>query len=396
MKSNNALIVILGTVTLDAVGIGLVMPVLPGLLRDIVHSDSIASHYGVLLALYALMQFLCAPVLGALSDRFGRRPVLLASLLGATIDYAIMATTPVLWILYAGRIVAGITGATGAVAGAYIADITDGEDRARHFGLMSACFGVGMVAGPVAGGLLGAISLHAPFLAAAVLNGLNLLLGCFLMQESHKGERRPMPLRALNPVSSFRWARGMTIVAALMTVFFIMQLVGQVPAALWVIFGEDRFRWSATMIGLSLAVFGILHALAQAFVTGPATKRFGEKQAIIAGMAADALGYVLLAFATRGWMAFPIMILLASGGIGMPALQAMLSRQVDDDHQGQLQGSLAALTSLTSIIGPLIFTAIYAASASTWNGLAWIVGAALYLVCLPALRRGAWSRATST
>ena len=242
------------------------------------------------------MQFLCAPVLGALSDRFGRRPVLLASLLGATIDYAIMATTPVLWILYAGRIVAGITGATGAVAGAYIADITDGEDRARHFGLMSACFGVGMVAGPVAGGLLGAISLHAPFLAAAVLNGLNLLLGCFLMQESHKGERRPMPLRAFNPVSSFRWARGMTIVAALMTVFFIMQLVGQVPAALWVIFGEDRFRWSATMIGLSLAVFGILHALAQAFVTGPATKRFGEKQAIIAGMAADALGYVLLAF----------------------------------------------------------------------------------------------------
>lgn len=140
----------------------------------------------------------------------------------------------------------------------------------------------------------------------------------------------------------------------------------------------------------------ILHALAQAFVTGPATKRFGEKQAIIAGMAADALGYVLLAFATRGWMAFPIMILLASGGIGMPALQAMLSRQVDDDHQGQLQGSLAALTSLTSIIGPLIVTAIYAASASTWNGLAWIVGAALYLVCLPALRRGAWSRATST
>ncbi|HBO9824774.1 tetracycline resistance MFS efflux pump, partial [Neisseria gonorrhoeae] len=214
--------------------------------------------------------------------------------------------------------------------------------------------------------------------------------------ESHKGERRPMPLRAFNPVSSFRWARGMTIVAALMTVFFIMQLVGQVPAALWVIFGEDRFRWSATMIGLSLAVFGILHALAQAFVTGPATKRFGEKQAIIAGMAADALGYVLLAFATRGWMAFPIMILLASGGIGMPALQAMLSRQVDDDHQGQLQGSLAALTSLTSIIGPLIVTAIYAASASTWNGLAWIVGAALYLVCLPALRRGAWSRATST
>ncbi len=181
----------------------------------------------------------------------------------------------------------------------------------------------------------------------------------------------------------------MTVVAALMAVFFIMQLVGQVPAALWVIFGEDRFHWDATTIGISLAAFGILHSLAQAMITGPVAARLGERRALMLGMIADGTGYILLAFATRGWMAFPIMVLLASGGIGMPALQAMLSEQVDEERQGQLQGSLAALTSLTSIVGPLLFTAIYAASITTWNGWAWIAGAALYLLCLP----GAASRA---
>ncbi|EFT9070745.1 tetracycline efflux MFS transporter Tet(A) [Salmonella enterica] len=393
MKPNRPLIVILSTVALDAVGIGLIMPVLPGLLRDLVHSNDVTAHYGILLALYALMQFACAPVLGALSDRFGRRPVLLVSLAGAAVDYAIMATAPFLWVLYIGRIVAGITGATGAVAGAYIADITDGDERARHFGFMSACFGFGMVAGPVLGGLMGGFSPHAPFFAAAALNGLNFLTGCFLLPESHKGERRPLRREALNPLASFRWARGMTVVAALMAVFFIMQLVGQVPAALWVIFGEDRFHWDATTIGISLAAFGILHSLAQAMITGPVAARLGERRALMLGMIADGTGYILLAFATRGWMAFPIMVLLASGGIGMPALQAMLSRQVDEERQGQLQGSLAALTSLTSIVGPLLFRAIYAASITTWNGWAWIAGAALYLLCLPALRRGLWSGA---
>ncbi|AZE79497.1 Tet(A)/Tet(B)/Tet(C) family tetracycline efflux MFS transporter [Pseudomonas synxantha] len=392
MKSNKALIVLLNTVALDAVGIGLIMPVLPGLLRDLTHSNDVTAHYGALLALYASMQFVCASVLGALSDRFGRRPVLLVSLAGAALDYAIMATAPFLWVLYIGRIVAGITGATGAVAGAYIADITDGADRARHFGYMSACFGFGMIAGPVLGGLLGRMSSQAPFFVAAALNGLNFLMGCFLLPESHTGKRRPLSAETLNPLASFRWARGMAVVVALLAVFFTVQLVGQVPAALWVIFGEDRFHWDATMIGISLAAFGILHSLAQAIFTGPVVARLGEKWALILAMIADGTGYILLASATQGWMAFPIMILLASGGIGMPALQAILSRQVDEEHQGQLQGSLAALTSLTSIVGPLVFTAIYAASTTTWNGWVWIAGAALYLICLPALRRGLWGK----
>ena len=385
MKSNPALGVLFSTVALDAADVGLVMPVVPGLLRELAAAGDVATHYGVLLALYALMQFVCAPMLGALSDRFGRHPVLLVSLAGAAVDYAIMATAPVLWVLYIGRVVAGVTGATSAVAGAYIADVTEGDARARHFGFMNACFGIGMIAGPAIGGLVGGMSPHAPFWAAAVLNGLNFLAGAFLLPESHKGERGPIALTAFNPLASFRWAQGMTVVAALMAVFFVMQLVGQVPAALWVIFGEDRFHWNAAMTGVSLATFGVLHALAQALATGPAIARLGEKRALIAGMLADGAGYVLLAFATQGWMAFAIMILLASGGIGMPALQATLSRRVDEAHQGRLQGSLAALGSAASIIGPLGFTAIHAASAATWTGWPWIAGAALYLLCWPAV-----------
>lgn len=387
MRGGHAL-VILSTVALDAMGMGLVMPVLPGLLRGLVQSDDIAGHYGALLAAYALMQFLCAPVLGALSDRYGRRPILLLSLAGATIDYLIMATTPTLLVLVLGRLVAGITGATGAVAGACIADLTQGGERARYYGLLSACFGIGMMAGPVIGGLMGGISPHAPFLAAAILNGLNFLTACFLLPESHAGERRPLSLKTLLPAASFLWARGKTAVIALMAVFFVMQLVGQVPATLWVIYGEDRYQWDAATVGISLAAFGALHALVQALATGPVTARLGEKRALLLGMAADALGYVLLAFATRGWMAFPVMILLAAGGIGMPALQAMLSAQVDQERQGQLQGALAALSSLSSILGPLAVTAVYAASPNGWSGWVWIAGAGLYAACLPALRRG--------
>lgn len=391
MKSNKALIVIFSTVTLDAVGIGLILPVLPSLLREMAESNDVTVHYGILIALYALMQFACGPMLGALSDRIGRRPILLISLAGSTVDYFIMAMAPSLWVLYMGRIIAGITGANGAVAGAYVADITNIEERARYFGLVSACFGFGMVAGPTLGGLMGGISSHAPFFAAAVLSGLSLLMGYFFLPESHIGIRRPLTCEDLSPFASLRWARGTTVVTSLMVIYLVMQLVGQIPAALWVIFGEDRFHWDSTTVGLSLAAFGTLHSLVQAVMTGTLIARLGEEWSLILGMLADGMGYILLAFVTQGWMVFPIIILLASGGIGMPALQSMLSRQVDPEHQGRLQGSLAAFASLTSIIGPLIFTAIYAASVETWTGWVWVAGASLYLICIPALRRGLWS-----
>lgn len=392
MKPNRPLIVILSTVALDAVGIGLIMPVLPGLLRDLVHSNDVTAHYGILLALYALMQFACAPVLGALSDRFGRRPVLLVSLAGAAVDYAIMATAPFLWVLYIGRIVAGITGATGAVAGAYIADITDGDERARHFGFMSACFGFGMVAGPVLGGLMGGFSPRSvlrrgslerpqfpdglfPFAGVAqrrtpaVTPGGSQPARFVPVGPGH--DRRRRPDGGLLHHATCRTGAG--------------RALGHFRRGSLSL-GRDHDRHFACRIWHSAFTRpGNDHR--------PCSRPARRRRALMLGMIADGTGYILLAFATRGWMAFPIMVLLASGGIGMPALQAMLSRQVDEERQGQLQGSLAALTSLTSIVGPLLFTAIYAASITTWNGWAWIAGAALYLLCLPALRRGLWSGA---
>ncbi|HET8729219.1 MAG TPA: MFS transporter, partial [Alphaproteobacteria bacterium] len=229
---NKALSIVLATVTLDAIGVGLVMPVLPALLRDLVHADRVAGHYGVLLSLYAVMQVFFAPVLGRLSDRFGRRPVLLVSLAGAAVDYAIIATAPVLWVLYAGRIVSGITGATGAVAGSCIADTTEGEDRARWFGLMGACYGGGMIAGPMIGGILGGISPHAPFMAAGLLNGLAFLMACLFLAETRRAREDAASVTPLNPLASLRMNGAFSGGRPLLGVFFIMQLVGQVPAAL--------------------------------------------------------------------------------------------------------------------------------------------------------------------
>lgn len=384
---NRSLAAALSVVILDAMGVGLVMPVLPALLREYVQSGEVAGHYGILLSLYAVMQVCFAPLLGRLSDRYGRRPVLLISLAGSAIDYAIMAAAPTLWVLYIGRLVAGITGATGAVAAAVIADTTREEERTRWFGLMSAAFGVGIIAGPAIGGILGERIAHAPFIAAALLNGTAFLFACFALAETGRGAGGVGTPGSPGLFAGLRRSGALRSVAPLFSVFFLIQLTGQVPGALWVIFGEDRFLWDTAMVGLSLAAFGAMHALVQAFATGRLSSWLGERLTLLFGMAADAAGFVLLAFATQGWMVWPIMTLLASGGVGMPALQAMLSRAVGDDRQGALQGLLASLTNLTSVIGPLGFTMLYAATSGLWSGCVWLVGAALYLACLPALRR---------
>lgn len=380
-------IIALLIVGLDAMGLGLIMPVLPTLLRELVPAEQVAGHYGALLSLYALMQVVFAPVLGQLSDAYGRRPVLLASLAGAAVDYMIMASAPVLWVLYIGRLVSGVTGATGAVAASIIADSTGEDSRARWFGYMGACYGAGMIAGPALGGMLGGISAHAPFVAAALLNGFAFLLACILLKETHRSHGGTGKSVRIKPFILFRLDDALRGLAALFAVFFIIQLIGQAPASLWVIYGEDRFQWNTATVGLSLAAFGATHAIFQAFVTGPLSSRLGERRTLLFGMAADATGFVLLAFATQGWMVFPILLLLAAGGVGMPALQAMLSNNVSSNKQGALQGTLMSLTNLSSIAGPLGFTALYSATAGAWNGWVWIVGATLYLICLPILRR---------
>jgi len=384
---NRPLFAILFTVGLDAMGIGLIMPILPGLLRAIGQDSTLTWQFGALISLYAAMQFVCAPVLGAFGDRFGRRPVLLVSLAGATADYLMMAFAPSLWLLFVTRAIAGITGANMAVASAYITDITPQEQRSRRFGLLSACFGVGFIAGPALGGMLGAVSLRYPFLAAALLNGLNLLLVWLVLPETRRPADATAGFATFNPLAPLRWALGFTALLPLILTFVIFALVGEVGGTIWVLYGQDKFGWDTATLGLSLAGFGLFHAGAQAFVTGPVNTWLGDRRTLFVAMACDALAYVLIALATAGWMAFALLPLFCLGGIGAPVLQSMLADRVDAERQGELQGVLASLTSLASIGAPLLFSLIYVLSRTSFPGLVWMMGAALYLLCLPLLLR---------
>lgn len=382
---NRALTVILMTLLLDAVGMGLVFPILPGLLAELAGAEATSRHYGGLLAVYAAMQFLFSPVLGALSDRFGRRPVLLASLAGAAADYVLMALAPSLAWFYVGRVLSGITGASMAVGTAYITDVTPEPDRARRYGQMGAAMGLGFVVGPLIGGALGEWSLRAPFVAAAVMNAVNLLVAWRALPESNQHRTARLDLAKLNAFSGLHRLKGRAPLLPLVGVFAVIALVSQVPAALWILYGQARYGWTAWVAGLSLACYGGLHAASQAFVTGPMVARLGERRALLAGMAADGAGFVLIGLATAGWMPFALLPLFAAGGLTLPALQAMLARQVDEQHQGELQGLLASLTSLIGIGGPLLVTAGFAATQHSAPGAVWMVAAVVYLLALPLL-----------
>ncbi|MFT7722729.1 MAG: Tet(A)/Tet(B)/Tet(C) family tetracycline efflux MFS transporter [Roseateles sp.] len=384
-KPNRALTVILMTLLLDAVGMSLVLPILPGLLRELAGADATSRHYGALLAVYAAMQFLFAPVLGALSDRFGRRPVLLASLAGAAADYVLMALAPSLAWLYVGRVLSGITGASMAVGTAYITDVTPEPERAKRYGQMGAALGLGFVAGPLIGGVLGEWSLRAPFVAAAVMNALNLALAWVALPESNRHRTARLAWAKLNAFSALHRLSGRPPLLPLVGVFAVVALVSQVPGSLWVLYGQERFGWSAWVAGLSLACYGALHAASQAFVTGPMVARLGERRALLAGMAADGLGFAGMGVAVAGWMPFALLPLFAAGGLALPALQALLARQVDERHQGELQGTLASLNSLIGIAGPLAATAGFAATQHAWPGAVWGVAAVVYLLALPLL-----------
>lgn len=381
---NKALIVILAAVGLDAVGIGLIFPILPALLRDVGHSSDATALLGPLLAVYAAMQFLFAPVLGVLSDRFGRRPVLLISLAGAAIDYLVMAFAPQLWLLVLGRAIAGITSANMAVATAYITDISSEGERAKRFGYFHAMFGIGFIIGPVLGGVLGDAWVRAPFIAAALLNAANFCLALFLLPESRPGQRlEKFELSMLNPFVPLKWAMTFSALIPLMGIFVIMNFVGTMYGTVWALFSEASFQWSSTMVGLSLGAFGVFHAGAQAFLTGPAVARLGERWALIVGMACELTALVIVGFASQGWVLFALAPVFALGGIGMPALQSMTTRLVDSERQGQLQGVLSSLVSLAAVFGPLFFSTIYFAFDQSWPGAVWIIGSAIYLLALP-------------
>jgi DHA1 family tetracycline resistance protein-like MFS transporter len=339
-----------------------VIPVLPKLVGSFYHGDlgSASRTFGAFVALYSAMQFLFAPVLGGLSDRYGRRPVLLGSLFGAAVNYLLTALAPGLGFLVLGRIIAGITGASFSAAGAYIADVTPPEKRAQSFGLMGAAFGVGFILGPALGGALGGISLRLPFYFSAALNFLNFLYGWFVLPESHALEhRRAFSFARANPFASLRSLGRHRIVLGLTGTIVCGYLAQMILQSVWALFNEGRFGWTPADIGFSLAMVGLCSALVQGGLIRAIIPRLGERRALLVGLLLNIGGFVGFAFAARGWMIYAIIVPFSLGGISGPAVQALISREIGPDEQGELQGALASLNSLTSIAGALIGTRLF-------------------------------------
>lgn len=360
--TNLALTFILMTVTLDAIGIGLIFPVMPDLIEEVTGGTlSQAAVWGGLLSTsFAVMQFLFGPVIGSLSDRFGRRPVLLTSLAVLAVDYVVMALAPTILLLLVARIIAGIAAATHSTAAAYIADISAPEDRGRRFGLIGAGFGVGFVLGPLIGGLLATYDTRAPFWAAAALAGANLIFGALVLPESVTDRiRRPFSLARANPLASLRSVSRLPGLRRLLLVFLVMSVAMNVYPAIWAFFGKARFGWDAAMVGISLAVYGVSYAVGQALLVGPLIRRFGEHRAAHYGMWVDVITLTAIGLVTNPALALMLVPLTALGGVVTPALQAIMSRSTPENAQGELQGVLASLNAIAMIMAPLVMTTTF-------------------------------------
>jgi MFS transporter, DHA1 family, tetracycline resistance protein len=358
-----ALTFILMTVTLDAIGIGLIFPVMPDLIQEITGrplSDA-ALWGGVLATSFAVMQFLFGPTVGALSDRFGRRPVLLVSLAVMAVDYLVMALADTIWLLLAARIVAGIAAATFSTAGAFIADITPPDQRGRRFGLIGAGFGVGFVLGPLIGGLLAAIDPRAPFYAAGALALANLAFGWFVLPETvTDATRRPFAFARANPLGALRAVTRLPGLGRTLAVFLVLGIAMNVYPAIWAYYGQARFGWDSTMVGVSLAVYGVSFAVGQALLVGPLIRRFGEHRAAHFGMWVNFATLTGLGLVTSPALALMLTPVTALGGVVTPALQAIASRSAAADAQGELQGVFSSLNALATIASPLIMTTTFA------------------------------------
>ena len=361
-SSRHALAFIAVTLLLDTIGFGLIVPVMPRLLETLTGKPASVAvlDAGWLTFVYASMQFLCAPILGGLSDRFGRRPVLLAAVGALGIDYLIMGCAPTLAWLFVGRSIAGIAGASFTPAYAYVADISTPEKRAQNFGIVSAMFGVGFIAGPALGGLLGGLGPRAPFFAAATLSSINFLYGLFVLPESLPRERRrAFDWKRANALGTIRQVSRHPEVAGLLVALFLWMVANQVMPSTWSFYTTHRFGWSAAMIGASLAVVGAIMAAAQALVPRLLVPVLGERGAALTGIAIGGIGYAGYGLATRGWMMFAILPTWFFGAIVMPTTNALMSHRVPPDAQGELQGAVAALFSLSSIVGPPLMTQLF-------------------------------------
>jgi DHA1 family tetracycline resistance protein-like MFS transporter len=354
---------ILITVMIDAMGVGLIIPVMPDLIREVTGGDlaNAALWGGVLTTVFAVMQFLFGPVIGNLSDRFGRRPVLLISLVVMAADYVVMAVAGTMWLLLLGRIVGGITSATQATASAYMADISDPDKKAQNFGLVGAAFGLGFVIGPLLGGLLGEWGTRAPFWAAAALAGANAVLGYFVLRETVTDTiRRPFEWRRANPFGAFKSLGELPGLGRLFSVFFLYQVAFFVYPAVWAYYGQARFGWNAGMIGLSLGLFGIMMAVVQGGLIRLILARLGERGTVIYGLVFDVFAFGALAFVTSGTVALILTPLAALGAVITPALQGIMSKAVGVKRQGELQGALTSVGAIAMIVSPMVMTGVFA------------------------------------
>jgi MFS transporter, DHA1 family, tetracycline resistance protein len=382
VKKNNALIFIFITILVDVIGLGVIIPVVPKLIENLTGEGlSEASRYGGwLLFSFAIMQFLFSPIMGGLSDKFGRRPVLLLSLLGLGIDYVFHAYAPTIGWLFIGRLIAGVFGASFTTATAYIADISTPEKRSQNFGLIGAAFGLGFIIGPVIGGLAGsAWGPRAPFLLAALLTLLNVLYGYFVLPESlDKTQRRPFDWKRANPIGSLMHLRKYPVVSGLVVSLVLIYIAAHAVQSNWAYYTMFKFSWDEKMVGYSLAVVGVLIAIVQGGIIRVVIPKLGQSKSVYLGILLYAIGLVLFGMASASWMMFVFLVPYCFGGIAGPALQGIISSQVPANEQGELQGALTSLMSVTSIIGPVLMNGLFAYFTAA-DAPVYLPGASFYL-----------------
>ncbi len=375
------------TLLIDVIGLGIIIPVLPKLIEEMIGGDlSAASTYaGWLTFAYASMQFLFSPIIGGLSDRYGRRPVLLISLFGFGLDYLLMGFAPTIVWLFIGRLISGITGASFTTATAYIADVSEPEKRAQNFGLIGGAFGLGFIIGPVLGGLLGHYGARVPFFAAAGLALLNATYGYFILPESlDKEHRRKFEWKRANPVGSLKRLGKYPVILSVVVCLVFIYLASHATQSTWTFYTMEKFKWDSKMVGYSLGFVGLMIAIVQAGLIRIVIPKLGQKRSIYVGLVLYIIGFTCFAFATKSWMMFAFVVPFSLGGICGPALQGVMSGQVPANEQGELQGALTSLISLTSIVGPLLMTNLFSYFTSKeapiyFPGAPFLMGAVLTL-----------------
>lgn len=361
-KKSAAIGFIFITLLIDITGWGIIIPVIPKLIEELIHGSisEAAKYSGWLGFAYAFIQFIFSPMIGNLSDQYGRRPIILLSLFGFSIDYIFLALSPTIAWLFVGRIIAGFTGASITTASAYIADISTDADRSKNFGLIGAAFGLGFIIGPVIGGVLGHYGSRVPFYAAAVLCMLNFLYGFFILPESlSKENRRKFEWKRANPIGSFKFLKKHPEISSLTTALILIYIAAHAVQSNWSFFTMYQFNWTERMVGISLGVVGLLVGLVQGVLIRWINPKIGDKKSIYFGLALYAIGMLLYAFASEGWMMLVFTIPYCLGGICGPSLQSIITKSVQPNEQGELQGALTSLMSATSIVGPPLMTSLF-------------------------------------